>query len=116
MKKKIIFGSLLAVFVLMVLPSVSAVEFNTAVETNKSQILKQLQDMTVDEFREKIKTLDIKELEEKTQTYSLFEWIIFLISSFIFVYLLPIIVIPMLVIVFLIGGILGWELPPIDTP
>ena len=53
MKKKIIIGSLLSVFILMMLPSASSLQFNTASETNKSRLL------------EKTKNIDIRELIEK---------------------------------------------------
>ena len=42
MKKKIVLGSILAVFLLMMLPTITAVEYNTAVETNKSPLFKML--------------------------------------------------------------------------
>ena len=65
MKKKIVIGSILTVIILMILPSVSAVEFNTAVESNKAQILEQIRSMNIDELREKIKNLGLQELKEK---------------------------------------------------
>ena len=50
MKTKIVFGSLLAVFLLVILPSVPAVEFNIAIETNKSQFLKYIRNMDFDKL------------------------------------------------------------------
>ena len=43
MNKRIVIGSLLAVFMLVMLPSISAIEFNTVVETNKSRFLEELE-------------------------------------------------------------------------
>jgi hypothetical protein len=64
MKKKVIFGSLLAVFLMMMLPSVPAVEYNTAVEANESRILDELQNIDLDELKVKIQSIDIKSLKE----------------------------------------------------
>jgi len=41
-KKKIIIGSLLIVFLLLILPSVSAIQFNTAEETIESYPFKKM--------------------------------------------------------------------------
>jgi len=65
MKTNRVIGSILAIFLLMMLPSVPAVEFTTAVESNKPQILEQIQGINVDEFKEKLKNLDFHELKEK---------------------------------------------------
>ena len=65
MKKKIIIGSLSAVFMLLMLPSVSAVEFNTVVETNKSQILEQIKNIDINEFKEKFQNINKLELRQR---------------------------------------------------
>jgi hypothetical protein len=66
MKRINIIGvSIAAVFVLLMTPSISAVQYNTAVESNKAQILEQIRSMNVDELREKIKNLDLQEVKEK---------------------------------------------------
>lgn len=62
MKRKIIFGSLLAVFLLSMLPSVPAVEFNAAVEANESRIIENIQAIDIFELREEIKNIDVNEL------------------------------------------------------
>ncbi len=62
MKKKIIFGSLLAVFLLSMLPSVPAVEFNAAVEANESRIIAHIQAIDISELREEIKNIDVNGL------------------------------------------------------
>ena len=65
MKKKIIFGSLLAVFLMMMLPSVPAVEYNTAVEANESRILDELRNIDLEELKIKIQSIDIKSFKEE---------------------------------------------------
>ncbi len=66
MKRITLIGiSIVAVFVLLMTPSISAVQYNTAVESNKAQILEQMRSMNIDELREKIKNVDIQELKEK---------------------------------------------------
>ena len=68
MKKKIIIGSLLAVFMLIMLPSIPAVEFNTVVESNKSLILEKYQNIDLDELKEKIKGMNGEEVREQLKT------------------------------------------------
>ena len=65
MKSKIIFGSLLAVFLMMMLPSVPAVEYNTAVEANELLILDELQNIDLKELKIKIQNIDIKSIKEE---------------------------------------------------
>lgn len=55
MKKKILIGSILAVFILMLLPSVSAVEYKTASEVKESSIIEKIKSIDIEEFKEKIK-------------------------------------------------------------
>jgi len=43
MNKKILFGSILSVFLVLMLPSISAVEYKTAVEEQKTRLLENLQ-------------------------------------------------------------------------
>lgn len=62
MKRKIIFGSLLAVFLLSMLPSVPAVEFNAAVEANESRIIEHIQTISIPKLREEIKNIDVEDL------------------------------------------------------
>ena len=64
MKRKIIFGSLLAVFLMMMLPSVPAVEYNTTVEANESRILDELRNIDLEELKVKIQSIDIKSFKE----------------------------------------------------
>lgn len=56
MKRKLIIGSLLAIFILFMLPTIPAVEYNTAVEINRSNLLEKIESMGIkdEESREKI--------------------------------------------------------------
>ena len=49
MKRKLIIGSLLAIFILFMLPSIPAVEYNTAVEINRSNLLEKIENMGIEE-------------------------------------------------------------------
>ena len=64
MKQKIIFGSILSVFILMVLPSIPAVEYDAAVKANKSSLIDELQVIDVTDFKERIHKINIHELRE----------------------------------------------------
>ena len=55
MNKKIIMGSLLAVFMLMILPSISAVESNIVVEIKKPSILKRIQNLDFEDINDTFK-------------------------------------------------------------
>ena len=50
---------------LMILPSVPAVEYNTAIESNKSALFEKIQNMDIKELKEKIKNIDIEKLKDK---------------------------------------------------
>jgi len=52
MNLKIVFGCLFSVFIMMMIPSVSAVEVNTYVRVNRSQILGHIQNIDVNELKE----------------------------------------------------------------
>ena len=47
MRKKIIFGSLFAVFLIMMIPSISAIEYNTVEKANESRIIEKIQKMDI---------------------------------------------------------------------
>jgi len=65
MKQKIIFGSILSVFILMVLPSIPAVEYDAAIEANESVFIDKLQGIDVTDFKEGIQKINIQELREE---------------------------------------------------
>ncbi len=62
MRKKMIFVSLLAVFLMMMLP---AVEYNTVIEVNESRLFEEIQNMNIDELKEKILNMNVEDEELK---------------------------------------------------
>jgi len=65
MKKKIIFASVLSVFILMLLPSIPAVEYDVAIKANETSFIDRIQNINMAEFKEKIQNMDIHEFREK---------------------------------------------------
>jgi len=65
MKQKIIFESILSVFILMVLPSIPAVEYDAAVKANRSSLIDELQVIDVTDIKERIHKINIHELREE---------------------------------------------------
>jgi len=61
MNKKILFGSILSVFLVLMLPSISAVEYKTAVEEQKTRLLENLQ---------KIDTKNLLKMIEEKDPYT----------------------------------------------
>jgi len=64
MKTKIVVVSLFVIFLLMLVPSISAVEFNTVIESNKSSFFEKL-GVSNKELKEKLKTRDIEKLRDE---------------------------------------------------
>ena len=58
MNKKLIIGSLLAVCIMMMLPSVSAIEFGTIQEKNKIDVQESNQDIDIAQITNKIKDMN----------------------------------------------------------
>lgn len=54
MKKKIVIGSILSVLMLVLLPSVSSLKFNTVSEVRKSFFFEKIEDMNIKDLIEKI--------------------------------------------------------------
>ena len=71
MKKKIIFGSMLSVFILMMLPSIPAVKYDVAVKANESSLIDELQDIDVTDFKERIQKINIHELREELKNINI---------------------------------------------
>jgi len=61
MNKKILFGSILSVFLVLMLPSISAVEYKTAVDEQKTRLLENLQ---------KIDTKNLLKMIEENDPYA----------------------------------------------
>ena len=55
MKNKIIFGSLLVVTMLIMLPSISAVQFNNVKDAIKTNYIDKIQNISLEDLEEKIK-------------------------------------------------------------
>ena len=72
MKTKIVLGSLFSVFMLLLIPSISAVEMNTVIDVKKSEFLESFQD--IGEFK------DI--LDEKGGIYEAIVGLLFIIYTF----------------------------------
>ena len=66
MKRKIIFGSVLSICILLLLPSVPAVEYNVALDSNESNIFDKVTQIkiNINDLKEKLKDNDIRELKE----------------------------------------------------
>lgn len=65
MKKRIIFCSILVIFILIILPSVSSIEFIAVVETNKSNIYNGLKEInSIDIFKEGLKKITVNIIEK----------------------------------------------------
>ena len=64
MKKKIIFVSILSVFILMILPSITAVEYDVAIKANESYLIDELQGIDLTVFKERIQKINIHEFRE----------------------------------------------------
>ena len=71
MKQKIIFGIILSVFILMVLPSIPAVEYDAAVKANESSLIDELQGIDMTDFKERIQKINIHELREELKNIDL---------------------------------------------
>ena len=76
MKNKIIFGILLVVTMLIMLPSISAVQFNNVKDAIKTNYIDKIQNISLEDLEEKIKdnsvqhSFNIALLEWKSKNYS----------------------------------------------
>ena len=65
MKQKIIVVSILSVFILMVLPSIPAVEYDVAIKANESNLIDELQGIDVTDLKERIQKINIYKSREE---------------------------------------------------
>ena len=65
MKIKIVIGCFFAIVLLMLVPSIPAVEITTAKEINRIQMLKELKTIDPQTLKEKLQILDKKELRQR---------------------------------------------------
>ena len=73
MNKKIIFGSLLSVFIIFILPSVPAVEYNATLESNELGVINEIKCKDIKDFEERFKNIDHEELKERIKNSDLRE-------------------------------------------
>ena len=65
MKKRIVFSSILAIFILITLPSVKSIEFIATVDSNKSNIYSVLKEINrIDIFKEGLKEIKVIIIEK----------------------------------------------------
>ena len=83
MKIKIITGCILTVCILLIIPSVPAVQYNTLVETNKSQMKENIKTLAANEFKQKFNDIFAKELRTSLQKSLLPGIIIIVIINFL---------------------------------
>jgi len=76
MKKTIVFGSLLACFLMLMIPTVSAVEYQTVVDANESYLINEIQNKKLDiqTFSNKIKDINIREIREELHNINIHEF------------------------------------------
>ncbi len=65
MNRKIILGCILAVSLLLLVPSIPALESNQVREFYKTRLLNRLKDIDIEELRNRLKDIDIDELKER---------------------------------------------------
>ena len=75
MKKTIVFGSLLACFLMLMIPTVSAVEYQTVVDANESYFMQEIQNrnLEIDLLKDKLKDIDIKEVKQAIRNINIEE-------------------------------------------
>ena len=75
MKKTLIIGSLLACFLMLMIPNVSAVEYQTVADANESYLMNEIQNKKIDiqTLRNNIKNINIRELREELHNINIHE-------------------------------------------
>jgi len=65
--KKIIFGSILAIFILLMSPSIPAIEYNSISDENELKVFQKIKDieMNINDLKEQLKNIEDTELKEK---------------------------------------------------
>ena len=65
MKQKIMVVSIISVFILMVLPSIPAVEYDVTIKANESNLIDELQGLDVTDLKERIQKINIYKSREE---------------------------------------------------
>ena len=68
MKKKLIIFSILAVILLLVVPSIPAAKYNIVLEENRTRFLEEIQNMDIDEIKQMLAGWDTTELRESLRS------------------------------------------------
>ena len=63
--RKIIIGIILTIFLMMMLPTVPAIEYNTAVKSNESRIIDKIYNLYETKIRKLLQKTSIYKLKEK---------------------------------------------------
>ena len=109
MNTRIVLGILFVACILMLVPSVPAVQFHTLVEMNTSQILSQQRSVNVVKRGQTVKTVDLLDLKEQLQYLvpdSFHE------NLFTIIYIL--LSLPVLIAFFIVFVVLGYPMPPVE--
>lgn len=64
MRKTIIFGSILACFLMLMVPNVSAIEYQTVEDEFETQLFEKIQYINYEDLREQIKEINLKDVTE----------------------------------------------------
>lgn len=67
MKLKIITGTIIIALLMLLVPSISAVEYKTVVDTNKSNLLNEIKSIDIDALEKTLKSINNPSLQEKIQ-------------------------------------------------
>ena len=67
MKTKIIIGTLVVGFLLLLTPSISAVEYKTVIDTNTSQLILKIKSIDIDALEQKLKNINNPVLQKHLQ-------------------------------------------------
>lgn len=83
-KKTIVFGSLLAVFLLLIIPNVSAITFQTVTNETEQYLHEAVKNTNLDvnEIHEKMKFLNLNEYRDNnnSETFHMLLWILFVLN------------------------------------
>lgn len=65
MKKTIVFGSILTCFLMLVVPSIPAVEYHSAVEANEAYLMEKIRNLDASNVEKKLSNINLETLIEK---------------------------------------------------
>ena len=62
MIKKIIFGCMLSTFILLMIPTISAIEYNNVIDENKLNIINEIETLDFEDFIDELRNINKKQL------------------------------------------------------